>query len=69
MTIYVEYDDGDFSYESSIAPRVGENIIYEHENEDITQFFKVLSVAYYTNGGYNEIHIKAELEYEENFNE
>lgn len=69
MTIYVEYDGGDFSYESSIAPRVGENIIYEQENEGITQYFKVLSVAYYTNGGYNEVHIKAELEHEESFNE
>jgi hypothetical protein len=69
MTIYVEYDGEDFSYESSIAPRVGENIIYEQENEGITQYFRVLSVAYYTNGGYNEIHIKAELEYEENLNE
>ena len=67
MTAYVEYDGGDFSYETSISPNVGDSIIYEQENEGITQHFKVLSVAHYTNGGYNELHIKAELEYEETF--
>ena len=67
MTIYVDYDGGDFSYKSGMVPRVGENIIYEQENEGLTQHFKVLSVAYYTNGEYNEIHIKAELEFEESF--
>ena len=67
MYIYVRYDDGDFNYKSNVVPRVGENIIYEQENEGITQYFKVLSVAYYTNGEYNEVHIKAELEFKENF--
>jgi len=67
MTIYVEYDDGDFSYESGVVPRIGENIIYEQENKGITQYFKVIYVAYYTNRGYNEVHMKAELEFEENF--
>jgi hypothetical protein len=75
MTIYVEYEgydgipDGDFSYESSIAPRKGDTIIYEEENEGITSWFLVKHVSHYTNGGYNEIHIRAGLKEREVANE
>lgn len=71
MTVYVEYErlgggeGGDFSYKSPIAPRKGDSIIYEQENEGVTWHLLVQHVSHYTNGGYNEIHIRAELEEEE----
>jgi hypothetical protein len=66
MTAYVEYDGGDFKYETSVSPNVGDSIIYEKENECVTYYLKVLSVAHYTNGSYSELHINAELELKEN---
>lgn len=65
MDIYVSYKNGQFGYKSVVVPREGEIIIYEQPNDHTTQYFRVISVAYYTTGEYNEVHINAKLSKEE----
>ena len=67
MKIYVDYDNDSFLYESSIVPKVGESIIYERDNDIVTRYLTVTSVSHYISGEYAEVHIIANLDYEEEY--